>query len=280
MSRVFFLFFVLSNVILAQRPQIGAAIPHTEAHLAASAGYAGIIDNLSKNLSPSQVSYASARAFLKNTETLPCPMYAYNIFIPAEYKLVGPNVNEPKVLAYVDSILARLATSPSKLVIWGSGGARRIPEGWPKTKATKQFVSIAKKIAEIAQNHGITLSLESLNSTETNFLNTVAEALYVVKKVNHPALRLNVDIYHMMMDHEGPEIILKTKKYINHVEIAEPNGRTAPGVQGTDFKPYFSALKKINYNRMIAIEGRWASFESIAAPAKAYLELQLSAVGY
>jgi sugar phosphate isomerase/epimerase len=41
-------------------------------------------------------------------------------------------------------------------------------------------------MALVAQRHGITVAIESLNRTETNFLNTLAEVTEVVRNVNHP----------------------------------------------------------------------------------------------
>lgn len=37
-------------------------------------------------------------------------------------------------------------------------------------------------MAEVAKKHGITIAIESLNSSETNFLNTLQDAAEIVKK--------------------------------------------------------------------------------------------------
>ena len=42
-----------------------------------------------------------------------------------------------------------------------------------------------------------------------------------------------------------PSSILKAKGYVIYCEVAEKEGRTPPGVQGDDFRPYFTALKKL-----------------------------------
>src|SRR3546814_3651661 len=59
------------------------------------------------------------------------------------------------------------------------------------------------------------------------------------------------------MENESPRIIRKAAKYIYHCDLAEKEGRTAPGVHGQDFTPYFQALKDIGYQGKIAIECRW-----------------------
>jgi sugar phosphate isomerase/epimerase len=172
----------------------------------------------------------------------------------------------------------RLSQTNIRMIIWGSGGARRVPEGFDKKIATRQMIDIGKKIAIVAAKYQVVIALENLNSTECNFINTVEEALYIVKKVNHPNLRLNADIYHMLKEGESPAILKKTKKYLAHVEIAEKEQRTAPGVTGADFRPYLRALRKTGYHQKIGIEGRWKNVSDIAVPALQYLQQQIDEV--
>lgn len=58
----------------------------------------------------------------------------------------------------------------------------------------------------------------------------------------------------------------------NMVEIAEAAGRTAPGVKGQDFSPYFDALRAGGYQGPIEIEGKW-DIEQVA-PAIATIRQQ------
>ena len=41
-----------------------------------------------------------------------------------------------------------------------------------------------------------------------------------------------------------------------HVEIAEKNGRTVPGVNGDDFRPFFRVLREAGYHGAVSIEGK------------------------
>src|SRR3546814_8974649 len=107
-------------------------------------------------------------------------------------------------------------------------------------------------MAPLAEKYGIIICMENLNSKETNMINTFAEAYQIAKAIDHPNFRLTVDIYHMLMENESPRIIRKAAKYIYHCDLAEKEGRTAPGVHGQDFTPYFQALKDIGYQGKIA----------------------------
>lgn len=260
------------------KPTIGIAENIANDSTITAAGYNCIVENLGKWISPKTV---SDEQFTKNIELfkkLKTPIYAFNIFLPGDLKVVGPKVDEKAILDYVEIVMQRLSQTDTKMIIWGSGGSRNLPKGFDKEMATKQFIYIAKKIAQIALKYKIIVCLEALNTTECNFINSVKDALYVVKKVNNPNLRLNVDIYHMMKDNEGPDIIAKTKKYVMHVEIAEREGRTAPGVVGTDFKPYLKELAKVKFHEKIVIEGRWKNVVDIAKMSKDFLQKQVDEV--
>jgi sugar phosphate isomerase/epimerase len=256
-------------------PAIGVVQSLDNATMLKEHGYAHIVESVGKIISPRSVTEEQFGENLIRVKQSPLPVYAFNIFIPGSLKVVGPDVNEKAVLAYVDSVLQRCKAAGVDKIIWGSGGSRRVPEGFDHGKAKEQFISIARKIAARAEAHQVKLALENLNSTETNFINTIEEALDVVKKVNHKNLRLCVDVYHMLKENEGPAIIAKTKGYVIYCEVAEKNGRTPPGVQGDKFAPYFAELKKIGYDGEIMIECRWDDVTSQAGPAIEYLRKEI-----
>jgi len=157
----------------------------------------------------------------------------------------------------------------------GSSGSRRIPDGYDRATARKQFISIGKRIASVASKYNIIVALESLNTSEANFITTVSEALDVVKAVDHKNLRLCVDIYHMSKDNESPGVIAETKGYVVYCELAEREGRTPPGTHGDDFRPYLKMLKEIGYNGIIVIECRWDKVRPQGKPAYDELRRQL-----
>ncbi len=134
-----------------------------------------------------------------------------NVFMRGDMKLDGPNVDEQRILEHATIVFKRCEAAGVKMVVWGSGGSRRIPDGFDPAKARKQFIDIARKVSAIAKEYDIVMAFESLNSTETNFINTAEQALQLVKDVDHSNFRLNIDFYHMLMENEGPAIIEKLK---------------------------------------------------------------------
>ncbi len=270
--------FLLAINSLSQKPDIGIALGLEHDSVLYSSGYRYIVESINKLVSPRNVSQEQFTQNLATLKKLKTNVYALNLFIPGDLKLVGPEVNEEAILAYAEQVLSRCEQAGIKMIVWGSGGARRVSDGFDREKAKEQFANIAKQIATKAKAHDVMLALENLNSTETNFITTAAEALTMVKRVDHPNFRLCVDIYHMLKENESPDVIEAASKYVVHCDIAEKQNRTPPGVVGEDFKPYLKALKKIRYSGKIVIEGRWENVATQALPAYQYLRQQIDEV--
>lgn len=236
-------------------PTLGMASSMDNDSLLYASGFRLIGESVNKILSPA-LSKEQFAANVKRVKGTKCKVYMCNVLFPASMKIAGPNVDEKKVLGYLDTVASNAKKAGIPVLVLGSGGARKLPENYDKEFAKAEFSKLARKMAEIAKKHKITIVLENLNSTETNFLNTLRDAADVVNRVNHPSFRLNADIYHMMKENESPQEIIKAKKIIVYCEVAEKDDRTLPGVKGDNFRPYFSALQAIKYKGPILIEGR------------------------
>lgn len=234
-------------------PQLGIVFRLEEDSLVYKSGFRVIGELVGKMLSPS----ITEEQFQQNLERIKkskCKLYLCNVFFPGTIKIAGPDVDENRVLSYADTVLLRAKQAGVPFIILGSGGPRRIPDGYDKEKAKADFIILCKKLANLAGKYEVKIALESLQSSETNFLNTVREATEIVRGVNHPGFGLNADIFHMMRENESPESIVAAADVLIHCEIAEKQTRSMPGVQGDDFKPYLRALRKANYKGCIFIE--------------------------
>ena len=264
--------------LFGQTPEIGIVQDMEQDSLLQASGYSSLSESISKCFSPKNLTDVQFKEKLLTIQKLKTRMVACNLFIPGDMKLVGPTVDETAILKYAEVVFQRCQQAQLKLIVWGSGGARRVPDGFDPGKARDQFISIVRKVAELAKKYNVVLALESLNHTETNFINTVAEALEIVKRVNHTNLRLNADVYHMLKENESPAILLTAGKYIVHCEIAEKEKRTPPGTMGDDFREYLKALKKIKYKGRIMLECRWDNLATQAATGRENLQRQMDEV--
>jgi sugar phosphate isomerase/epimerase len=165
------------------------------------------------------------------------------------------------------------------MIVLGSGRTRTVADGFRRAQAREQFIDLCRRLGPLAQQYGVTVVVEPLNRGETNFVNSLAEGADIVEAVDHPNIRLLCDIFHMSREGEPASEITRYGHLIRHVHIAEKADRTAPGMVGDDFTPYFAALKEIGYVGCISIEGNFDHFETRIDPALQTLKEQYTAAG-
>jgi sugar phosphate isomerase/epimerase len=186
------------------------------------------------------------------------PVRGCNGFIrPPHLKCTGPEANPEAVLEWAEIVFRRAQQAGVEYIVFGSAGARRLPEGWPAEKADEQFIELLRRMGPLAEQHHVTVAVEPLQERECNYLMRLADVIRVVRAANHSRIRAVADFYHMSSMEEGPEILAEAAPFLHCIEIAERDGRTPPGVAGQDFRPYFRALRQAGYSGPITIEGRW-----------------------
>jgi D-psicose/D-tagatose/L-ribulose 3-epimerase len=193
--------------------------------------------------------------FAADCRTNGLPLTTAYWLLPNDLKVVGPDVKMDAVTNYFEKAFDRCQNLGVKIIVWGSGDARRAPDGFPKEKAFDQLVALGKFLAPEAQRRGIVIVAEPLRKAEANMINSVAEGLQWVEAVNHPNFQLLVDIYHMAEENENMAIIVKAGAHIAHVHVSNPKGRVLPlSADEYDYMPFFKALNQIGYHGTMTIE--------------------------
>jgi sugar phosphate isomerase/epimerase len=206
----------------------------------------------------------------ERAKTSALPILAANVLVPAVIKITGPAANLDQLDEYMKKVIFRAAGIGIKTLVFGSGGARNVPDGFDRNRARAQIVEFLKMIAPLAQRANITLVVEHLNRGECNIINTVEEAMTFVRDVNHPNIRCLIDSYHFWKNDENLATIAPAAKTIAHVHVADKEGRVAPGLSGlADYQSFFAPLKRAGYNGPISVEAM--NFD-IAATGREVLE--------
>lgn len=201
---------------------------------------------------------------------LPTP--AANLFLPATLKVTGPSADPDQQVAYVTRAFDRVARLGVRLVVFGSGGARRVPEGTSHDEAFRQLVDFGRRIAPLARARGVTVAVEPLRKEETNIINSAVEGLQLVEAVGDPAFQLMVDFYHLASEHEDPGIIIRARTHLRHLHMANPNGRVFPlNDNEYAYAPFFAALRTIGYDQRISVEASTTDLQADAPRAIALL---------
>ena len=257
---------------LAGAARIGVCVDPDRFEAAQAAGFDYVETNASRVAALGDEEFEKLAA---QVAQLRIPLAASMSFIPGSIKLTGPEVDAAKQMAYVTATLARLKRLGVKVVVFGSGGARRVPDGFSKDEAFTQLVDFCRRIAPVARDTGITIVIEPLRRQETNIINTAREGLALVKAVDRPEIRLLVDYYHLAEEGEDPAIIAEAGPLLAHTHIANPNGRVYPmSLDEAAYAGFFSNLCGIGYQGRMSVE---ASTKDFAADAPRALALLRSA---
>ncbi|WP_372932881.1 sugar phosphate isomerase/epimerase family protein [Mariniphaga sediminis] len=254
--------------------EIGVCTSVSNAEMLATHGYSYIEESVGRFLMPAK-SEAEFQEALQEAQNAAIPVKACNSFIPGSLKSVGPDAVHSEILEFMETAFRRAQLAGVEYIVFGSGGSRGIPEGFPREDARRQFIDLCSQMAPIAARYNVVVVLEPLNTKECNFINSVEEGGKIVEEVNHPNFRLLADIYHMLMDGEGPGGIEKYGHLLHHTHIAEKEGRAAPGTHNEDFTAYFAALKNGGYKGKMSIECKWGDLEIQAPVAMEAIKKQL-----
>jgi sugar phosphate isomerase/epimerase len=252
--------------------KIGLCVPTISSTVTAEAGFDFIEENVQTLLVGEEPDDAFAPR-LKAVQTAALPVLAANCFLPGALKCTGPDVDLERIVRYADTAFRRAKLAGLRTIVFGSGGARNIPDGFDRARARDQFIACLKRIGPLAEAQGVTIVIEPLNKKECNFINSLAEGASIAEAASHPNVLLLADVYHMCVDGEAPDEIIVHGRWLHHIHVAELEGRFAPGTGGHDFDPHLRALKKINYSGPISFECVWKQFpEQAAASLKSFRE--------
>ena len=192
-------------------------------------------------------------------------------------QVVGPAVNQDALTAYLNSTLDRCRQLGARIAVWGSASSRNAPEGFSRDQAWGKIANFLRRAGDIARPMDIVVAVEPLRRQESNIINTGAEALRLVREVNHSNVKMIVDYYHLRQEKEDPEILLQAGGQIVHLHFANPSGRRWPRTPDEDpeYRQFFDLLKRIDYHGGISIEGQ-GTFDEDAEASLAFFREELS----
>ena len=140
----------------------------------------------------------------------------------------------------------------------GNGGLPVIPchlttgSMWLKARDT------LVRIADLAEEEGVTFTLENLNLPVDHPgvpFGRAEDTLALVSSVNHPRLRLNLDLYHAQIG-EGNlvELCRRCMPWIGEVQVADVPGRMEPGTGEINYAGIARALFAMGYRGPVGME--------------------------
>ncbi len=140
------------------------------------------------------------------------------------------------------------------VMVFGSPAQRRIPAGTTGEQAAEYAADTFRRALPAITDCGVKLCLEPLTPQETDFINSCAEAVDLLDRVDHPNFVLHLDVKAMAAESTPtPELIRRYAPRMGHFHANDPNKR-GPGFGNTDFVPIFQALRESGYGGWVSVE--------------------------
>lgn len=135
-------------------------------------------------------------------------------------------------------------------------GSFRGKLAWEANGAREKLVQILREAANYAQAQSIRIALEALNRYEGDLINNHEEGLAFLDEVDHPALGLLLDTYHVNIEEASyTEPFRRTCQAgkLFHVHLGD-NNRLPPGKGLIDFPAILSTLCDCGYVGFLSAE--------------------------
>ena len=163
--------------------------------------------------------------------------------------IFGSEEERQSLISYTKKAVDFAAAIGCKNLVFGCPRNRNIPEG----KTAEAAVPFFREIAGYALDKGTAIGMEANPAIyNTNYINDTASAIQLIKEVDSPGFRLNLDVGTMIYNEESIDLLKGNVKLVNHVHVSEPGLK--PIVERQIHKELFGLLKEEGYGRFVSIE--------------------------
>ncbi|WP_228085217.1 sugar phosphate isomerase/epimerase family protein [Mucilaginibacter sp. JRF] len=191
-----------------------------------------------------------------------------------------PDVRENGLQYIIDCVeIANFMESPIFTgPVYSAVGKTRIVSTEQKQQEHAWCIENLLKASDIARQQGVVIGVEPLNRFETDMVNTVDQALSIVKEVNSAFIKISLDTFHGNIEEKSiPNSIRKIgKDLLCHVQGNESD-RGTPGTGNLDWPGIKQALIDIEYDGAVVIETFGAPSKELAKAASIWRPLANSA---
>ena len=159
-----------------------------------------------------------------------------------------------KTSTYFCDLVDFCADLGGRFIVVGSPKQRNILDGVSPQEAWDWATAAFRQPVEHAEQRGVTICFEPLAPTETNFINTAAEAIRFAQQLQSAHFRIILDVKAMCSEAKPiPQIIRETWPHFAYFHANDKNLK-GPGFGAVDFKPIAAALKEVGYDGYVSVE--------------------------
>lgn len=180
-------------------------------------------------------------------------------FLSAERDITSIDVDaRRRGIAFMQAMIATLSALGGEVLsgpIYAELFRKRYLDQHEREAEWERGVTSMREIATSAATHGVTLAVEPLNRFETDFMNLADQAVRMCEDVASSAVGILLDTFHMGIEEKDQAAaIRRAGKHLRHFHACE-NDRGTPGTGQVPWTDVRDALRGINYDRCVAIEG-------------------------
>jgi D-psicose/D-tagatose/L-ribulose 3-epimerase len=181
------------------------------------------------------------------------------LFVPPPQGLhftTPDEVLRQKSVGYLLELIDFCSDMGGEVMIFGSPAQRSTTGGISVSEAVKHYTEGLEKVADHAKERNVRILIEPLPKSSTDVINTTAEAMNIVRQLNHPAISTMFD-YHNSTDETEPltDIIKNNIKHIHHIHVQNMDGTL---IRTDNIPPeiisIMKTLKDLNYKEWVSIE--------------------------
>jgi sugar phosphate isomerase/epimerase len=172
----------------------------------------------------------------------------------------GLHVNHPdssvraSTAGYLCDLVNFCADVGGGLMVVGSPKQRHVLPGVSVEQARLWTIQTLRDAVKRAEDRAVTICIEPLSPTETNFINTAADAIEFAQQFQSSRVRIILDAKAMCSEAKPiPQIIRDSWPHFAHFHANDRNLRW-PGSGDVDFVPIATALKEVGYSGFVSVE--------------------------
>jgi sugar phosphate isomerase/epimerase len=155
--------------------------------------------------------------------------------------------------------LARLWGAKNILLVLGEYIWQR--EVIPPEAQWQWGIESCRALGDFADKNHLDIALE-LEPFRLSLLNSIGAMVRFVDECDHPRVRANLDISHLVLSDTAPSEIKKLKGKAIHVHLSDCDGKVhgdlPPGRGVVKFRPYLQAIKELDINGVVSVELEYA----------------------
>ncbi|MBN2412162.1 sugar phosphate isomerase/epimerase [candidate division KSB1 bacterium] len=160
-----------------------------------------------------------------------------------------------KSVDYLNKLIDFCGDLGGEVMIFGSPNQRNAV-GISIDDAKKYFAEGLAAVADHALQRNVKILIETLDTSQTDVINTLAETKQIVDQINHPAVQLMFDFHNTPNETEPFDVLINRYfENIYHIHVQELDGKhLGTGDADTQFVKAFQLLKDKSYDKWISLE--------------------------